>query len=141
MNTVHDPVRQRCLLSPTGLRYGARRGARGVSDRRRGPGSPGRLNALSVFLCESVFYGAFIWARRVLKCPKRRFLARAGPDRVEARHVVDELAGRTKRRVFSTTQPQHSLLKISRSDQHGWSWGWGLGLGLGAGPGAGTTRL
>ena len=30
------------------------------------PGAPGRLSALSVFLCESVFYCAFVWARRAL---------------------------------------------------------------------------
>ena len=41
------------------------------------PGPPGRLSALSVFLCKSVFYGAFVWARRVLNSQKRRFPARA----------------------------------------------------------------
>jgi hypothetical protein len=30
------------------------------------PGPPGRLSALSVFLCKSFFYGAFVWARRRL---------------------------------------------------------------------------
>ena len=42
-----------------------------------GPGPPGRLSALSVFLCKSVFYGAFVWARRALNMQKRRFPARA----------------------------------------------------------------
>jgi hypothetical protein len=42
-----------------------------------GPGRPGRLSALSVSLCKSVFYGAFVWARRALKSQKRRFPARA----------------------------------------------------------------
>jgi hypothetical protein len=41
------------------------------------PGPPGRLSALSVFLCKSVFYGAFVWAGRALTRPKRRLLARA----------------------------------------------------------------
>jgi hypothetical protein len=43
-------------------------------------GPPGRLSALSVFLSKSFFYGAFVWARRALNRPKRRFPARAGAD-------------------------------------------------------------
>ena len=35
-------------------------------------GPPGRLSALSVFLCKSVFYGAFVWARRALNSQKWR---------------------------------------------------------------------
>ena len=42
-----------------------------------GPGRRGRLSALSVFLYKSVFYGAFVWARRALNKQKRRLLARA----------------------------------------------------------------
>jgi hypothetical protein len=42
-----------------------------------GPGRPGRLSTLSVFLCKSVLYGAFVWVRRALKYQKRRFPARA----------------------------------------------------------------
>jgi hypothetical protein len=42
-----------------------------------GPGRPGRLSTLSVFLCKSVFYGTFVWARRALNSQKRRFAARA----------------------------------------------------------------
>ena len=41
-----------------------------------GPGRPGCLSALSVFLYRSVSYGAFVWARRVLKHQKRLFSAR-----------------------------------------------------------------
>jgi galactosylceramidase len=42
----------------------------------------GRLSALSVFLCKSILYGAFVSAHRALNGPKRRFLARAvGPLR------------------------------------------------------------
>ena len=38
---------------------------------------PGRLSALSVFLCKFVLYGVFVWACRVLNSQKRWFLARA----------------------------------------------------------------
>jgi hypothetical protein len=31
------------------------------------PGPRGRLSIISVFLCRSVLYGAFVWARRALK--------------------------------------------------------------------------
>ena len=41
------------------------------------PGRPGRLSGLSVFHSKSVLYGAFVWARRALNDPKRRFPARA----------------------------------------------------------------
>jgi hypothetical protein len=41
------------------------------------PGCRGRLSALSVFLCKSILYGAFVWVRRALKHQKRRFPARA----------------------------------------------------------------
>ena len=34
------------------------------------PGPPRRLSALRVFLCKSVLYGAFVWARRALNGPK-----------------------------------------------------------------------
>ena len=43
-------------------------------------GPPGRLSAISVFLCKSILYGAFVWARRALNSRKRRFPARAGGD-------------------------------------------------------------
>jgi hypothetical protein len=52
----------------------------GEGDEPRGtycPGPPGRIRHLSVFLCKSVFYGAFVWARRPLNSPKRWFPARA----------------------------------------------------------------
>jgi hypothetical protein len=44
---------------------------------------PGRLSALSVFLCKSVLYGVFVWARRALNSQKWRVPARAvrGGDR------------------------------------------------------------
>jgi hypothetical protein len=47
-----------------------------------GPGLPGAISALSVFLCESVLHGAFVWARRALSSRKRRFPARAEANRV-----------------------------------------------------------
>jgi hypothetical protein len=37
----------------------------------------GRLSALRVLYSESVLYAAFVWARRLLNSPKRRFPARA----------------------------------------------------------------
>jgi hypothetical protein len=43
---------------------------------------PGRLSALSVFLCKSVVYGTFVWARRALNSRKRRSPARAGEEAV-----------------------------------------------------------
>jgi hypothetical protein len=46
---------------------------------------PGRLSALRVFLCKSVFYGAFVWARRALNSPKRRVPARAVPGALSRR--------------------------------------------------------
>ena len=39
----------------------------------------GRSSALSAFLCKSVLYGAFVWAREVRNSQKRRFPARAVP--------------------------------------------------------------
>jgi hypothetical protein len=38
---------------------------------------PGRWGRLSFSLCKSIFYGAFVWARRALNGRKRRFSARA----------------------------------------------------------------
>ena len=38
---------------------------------------PGRLSAPSGFLCESVLYGAFVWAHWALNSPKRWFPVRA----------------------------------------------------------------
>ena len=38
---------------------------------------PGQLRALSILHSESFSYGAFVWARRALNSPKRRFPARA----------------------------------------------------------------
>jgi hypothetical protein len=50
-----------------------------------------RLSALSVFLCRSVFYGAFVWARRALNSQKRRFPARAVGH--GARRLADGVEG------------------------------------------------
>jgi hypothetical protein len=51
----------------------------------------GRLSALSVLLFKSVFYGAFVWARRALNSQKRRFPARAVHRRCA--HAPSALAG------------------------------------------------
>ena len=53
------------------------------------PGPPGRLSALSVFLCKSVFYGAFVWARRALNIQKRRLRARAVTVTPAMRMIID----------------------------------------------------
>jgi hypothetical protein len=42
---------------------------------------PGRLSAIGIFVCKSVLYGAFVWARRALNVQKRRFPARADARR------------------------------------------------------------
>ena len=50
----------------------------------------GRLSALSVSLCKSGLYGAFVWARRALN--RRPFTAVSGPGSgVPARHPGGEL--------------------------------------------------
>ena len=54
----------------------------------------GRLSALRVFLCKSVFYGAFVWARRALNSQKRRFPARA----VQEPAVADARGARVRGR-------------------------------------------
>ena len=50
-----------------------RRGASTTSVRA----ASGSLRTISVFLCKSVFYGVFVWARRALNSQKWRFPARA----------------------------------------------------------------
>jgi hypothetical protein len=64
-------------------RHGLEKIATGFGSRYC-PGPPGRLSALSVFLCKSFFYGVFVWARRALNTQKRRFPARAVPGGVSA---------------------------------------------------------
>jgi tRNA wybutosine-synthesizing protein 1 len=51
------------------------------------PGRRGRLSTLSVFLCKSVLYGAFVWARRLPKHQKRRFPARAVIEYLHDRRI------------------------------------------------------
>jgi hypothetical protein len=63
-------------------RPGRRGGASRLATATRPPTAPvrailGRLSAISVLLCESVLYGAFVWARRALNSRKRWFPARA----------------------------------------------------------------
>jgi class 3 adenylate cyclase len=75
------------------------------------PGPPGRLSALSVSLCKSVFYGAFVWARRALKSQKWRFPARAVSMRHSATATVaflNEIFGHCDRLVA-----RHGLEKIA----------------------------
>ena len=51
-----------------------------VTTARSGP-ARGRLHARSISHGESVLYGAFVWARRVLDGPKRRFPAESIAER------------------------------------------------------------
>ena len=76
MLTVHGRTHRMRAKDP--VDYDAIRLVR-ESVSRAGPGPPGWLSALIVFLCKSVFYGAFVWARRALNSQKRRFPARAVP--------------------------------------------------------------
>jgi hypothetical protein len=52
--------------------------------KRHCPGRRGRLSAIRVFVCKSVLYGAFVWARRALAHQKRRFPARADAAKRDA---------------------------------------------------------
>jgi hypothetical protein len=64
-----------------------------------GPGPPGRLSVLSIFHSKSVSYGVFVWARRALNSPKRRFSARAVPwRRARARRALGEARLRPRHR-------------------------------------------
>ena len=68
---------------------GARHRAEGAAGSASAPGEPPpNLSApsrggeaapafISISLCKSILYGAFVWARRALNRPLRRFLARA----------------------------------------------------------------
>jgi hypothetical protein len=70
-----------------------------LGDLRKVRPRPGRLSGLGIFHCESVLYGAFVWARRALNSPKRRFAARAVGARRwrERRERVPLAAGRRRR--------------------------------------------
>jgi hypothetical protein len=58
----------------------------GGGDCPRRPGAVKRHQHLPFFLCESVLYGAFVWARRALNSRKRRFSARA--DTISAPIII-----------------------------------------------------
>ena len=77
---------------------------RGESD-EIGPGPPGRLSALTVFHSKSVLYGAFVWARRALNSPKRRFLAR----KVRVELAGERVQLRAGDRVAFGSAPTHSV--------------------------------
>ena len=65
------------------------------------PGPPGRLSALTVFHSKSFLYGAFVWARRALTSPKRRFPARAV--------VVVAAADASPAELFAAAELSHIL--------------------------------
>ena len=74
------PRRRRVLSRPFQRNAGSapcEPGGAARGDGLHGPGPPGRLSALRVFLWKSILYGAFVWARRALNRRKRRFPARA----------------------------------------------------------------
>jgi cation diffusion facilitator family transporter len=64
----------------------------------------GRLGAISVSLCKSVVYGAFVWASRALKHQKRRFPARAD-RRAGAEHADLGGGARRERRGTRRVRP------------------------------------
>ena len=74
-----------------------------MDDGLQRPGPPGgRLSALSVFLCKSVFHGAFVWPRGALNRRKRRF-----PAPRAATCLVHYL------RSQMVTSPRFTILKVS----------------------------
>jgi hypothetical protein len=84
------------------------------------PGRSGRLSALSDFLCKSVLYGAFVWARRPLKHQKRRFPARAvlGPlvDLFSRRPIDLCRCARSEWQVYYYSIEKSHRTTSSRSD-------------------------
>jgi hypothetical protein len=66
------------------------RGLAALCPRRPG----GRLSAISVLLCKSVLYGAFVWVRRALNSRKRRSPARAVVMWVMFKPLITRLAER-----------------------------------------------
>jgi hypothetical protein len=83
------------------------------------PGPPGgRLSALSVFLCKSGFYGAFVWARRALNSQKRWFPARADEllctDVTRWRHFTREV-NRTVGKATALVQEYKSQTRSQRA--------------------------
>ena len=83
------PQRERQHGGRGGLLRGAQVLLRHQRGRRRDcPGPPRRLSALSVFLCKSGLYWAFVWAHRALNSQSRRFPARAVPLRGGLRGAV-----------------------------------------------------
>ena len=87
-----------CVVSLLALKNGK---AEHLSPNGSGP--PWRLSALSIFLCQSVLYGAFIWARKALNIQTRRVPARAvcQPEhQSNARHRFPKLSA-TVRRYFA----------------------------------------
>ena len=72
---------------------------------------PGRLSALSVFRCRSVFYGAFGWARRALSSQKWRFPARAVSYGLYARDLatVTNSGLQLARMMFGTADFDYSV--------------------------------
>jgi hypothetical protein len=69
---------------------------------------PGRLSAISLFLCKSGLYGAFVCARRALNSQKRWYPARAGQREVERRRPVCRDSVEVLRRQHWETHDEES---------------------------------
>jgi hypothetical protein len=75
----------------------------------------GRLSALSVSVSKSGLYGAFVWVRRALNRPKRRFPARAVP-RGEVRRL-GAVPGRAANSRGPNLQHHHTITIPSTKDE------------------------
>ena len=90
------------------------------------PGRPGRLSALSVFLCKSVLYGAFVWARRALNHQKRRSPARADRGELHRCNLKRKVAGQaslTHEAFLQRKQQETETPVLAREQQMGGSGG------------------
>jgi hypothetical protein len=120
---------------------------RGSSSRRprtHCPGPPGRLSALRVFLCKSVLYGVFVWARRALNSQKRRFPAWAAWSRcgrstrrgARARPSSGWPSRSGRTRAAAKVGPSGSCVGTGLTPRRprwpAWAWGWVNRLRMGS---------
>jgi NhaP-type Na+/H+ or K+/H+ antiporter len=117
MLAATDPVAVCAVLNSLGCPDKLNYMIAGESLLNDGPGPPGRLSAIGLYLCKSVCYGAFVWARRALNRQKRRrFPAWAGTA-VVAFLVMQSVAG------GCGTDAAHVLLALVRLAGGGLVWG------------------
>ena len=90
----------------------------------------GRLSGIGVFHRKSILYGAFVWVRRALNCPKRRFpvravhLAHRAAQRARGpRGLHADLRGRRRQTrpapPLCTVAGHWSLVRILRTNENG----------------------